>query len=477
MRESGETLDIVGSGKAVLYGIEFAVTPMPSPDSVPRTVYAVSELTELLRTLLEDSLPSLWVEGEISNFARPASGHWYFTLKDARAQIRCAMFRNANYLVRPPPKDGDAVLLRGRAGVYPARGELQLIVEYMEPAGTGALLRAFEELKNRLALEGLFDVALKRPLPKVPRRIGLITSATGAAVHDVLTALERRWPLAQVCLYPVPVQGKEAPPAIAAALADLPRRMHVDLILLVRGGGSLEDLWAFNDERVARAIRACAAPVVCGVGHEVDVTIADFAADLRAATPTAAAELATPDIAVWLRQLEQLQQRSAELLRRTLQARTHALQTLQGRLQRQSPQRRLQDRAQRLDELALRMQAAQRALLRDRRLRLAHADARLLAARPLARVQAARTECERLDQRLQRAALAALQRNSERLQRSERLLASLNPRAVLERGYAIARDAEGRILRNATATAPGAALDITLARGRIRADVTDIESD
>ena len=197
--------------------------PAPTPEQ-PRTVYQVSELAELLRGLLEDSLPSLWVQGEISNLAKPASGHWYFTLKDAQAQIRCAMFRNSNFYVRPPPANGDAVMIRGKAGIYPARGELQLIVDHMEPAGTGALLRAFEALKAKLAAEGLFDAALKRPIPAAPRRIGLVTSATGAAVHDVLTALQRRWPLAEVFFYPVPVQGAEAPPAIVRALAELPRR-------------------------------------------------------------------------------------------------------------------------------------------------------------------------------------------------------------------------------------------------------------
>ncbi|MGH8518737.1 MAG: exodeoxyribonuclease VII large subunit, partial [Panacagrimonas sp.] len=242
----------------------------------PRVVHTVSELAEILRALVEDSLPRLWVEGEISNLSRPASGHWYFTLKDAQAQIRCAMFRNANYLVRPPPQNGDHVRVRAQASFYTARGDLQLVCEYMEPAGEGALLRAFEELKRRLSAEGLFDPAHKRPLPPMPRRIGVITSATGAAIQDVRAALARRFPLVQVVLWPVPVQGTAAAPAIVRALRELPRRAAIDAVLLVRGGGSLEDLWAFNEETVARAIAASKIPVISAVGHETDVTIADF---------------------------------------------------------------------------------------------------------------------------------------------------------------------------------------------------------
>ena len=250
----------------------------PTETPLSRTVHTVSELNAILRALVEDSLPSLWIQGEISNFSKPASGHWYFTLKDDGGAIRCAMFKRANYYVRPVPRDGDAVLVRAKASVYPARGELQLIVEHLEPAGTGALLAAFEALKAKLDAEGLFSPTIKRPVPQSARRIGLITSGTGAALHDVVSALSRRWPLAQVMLYPVPVQGSEAAPAIVRALAELPQRAPVDVILLVRGGGSLEDLWSFNDERVARAIRACIVPVVSGVGHEIDFTIADFAA-------------------------------------------------------------------------------------------------------------------------------------------------------------------------------------------------------
>lgn len=434
-----------------------------------QTVYAVSELSEMLRGLVEDSLPSLWVEGEISNLARPASGHWYFTLKDSGAQLRCVMFRKANYLVRPQPRDGDQVRVRAQASVYVARGDLQLICEAMEPAGQGALLLAYERLKARLQAEGLFDAAIKRPIPPVPRAIGLITSASGAAVQDVLTALSRRFPLTTVHLLPVPVQGAEAAPAIVKALQHLPvRAPAVELILLVRGGGSLEDLWAFNEEAVARAIRACRVPVISGIGHEVDFTIADFAADLRAPTPTAAAELASPDIADWRRRIDQLGQALARLQRQAQQQSALRLQRASQRLIALHPGRRLQDRAQRLDELESRLQRALRQHLDLRRARWSALQARLLATRPQLRINQARSECLRLQTRLQQATVLQLRSRRDRLDQIEALLASFNPQAVLQRGYAIARDADGRVLMDADAVTAGTAVDLQLARGRLR---------
>lgn len=434
-----------------------------------QTVYAVSELSEMLRGLVEDSLPSLWVEGEISNLARPASGHWYFTLKDSGAQLRCVMFRKANYLVRPQPRDGDQVRVRAQASVYVARGDLQLICEAMEPAGQGALLLAYERLKARLQAEGLFDAAIKRPIPPVPRAIGLITSASGAAVQDVLTALSRRFPLTTVHLLPVPVQGAEAAPAIVKALQHLPvRAPAVELILLVRGGGSLEDLWAFNEEAVARAIRACRVPVISGIGHEVDFTIADFAADLRAPTPTAAAELASPDIADWRRRIDQLGQALARLQRQAQQQSALRLQRASQRLIALHPGRRLQDRAQRLDELESRLQRALRQHLDQRRARWSALQARLLATRPQLRINQARSECLRLQTRLQQATVLQLRSRRDRLDQIEALLASFNPQAVLQRGYAIARDADGRVLMDADAVTAGTAVDLQLARGRLR---------
>lgn len=443
------------------------------PSGTARTVYAVSELADILRGLIEDSLPSVWVSGEISNFSRPASGHWYFTLKDDRAQLRCAMFKNVNYYVRPQPKDGDAVLVRAKVGIYPARGELQLIVEHLEAAGTGALLRAFEQLKAKLAAEGLFDAALKRPLPKLPRRIGIITSGTGAALQDILNALRRRWPLAEVALYPVPVQGKEAPPAIIRALRELPVRAPVDVIILARGGGSLEDLWAFNDEGVARAIRACPVPVVSGVGHEIDFTIADFAADVRAATPTAAAELATPDIGERYAQVDTLDIALITLTRRRLLALRERLMQLSARVQTLHPGRRLHERAQRLDELDERLRHAMRGRLAAKRDALLRAGRRFDTAAPLPKLLARRERVAMLASRLRLQGRNLLTDRSSRLRQAEALLNSLNPSAVLERGYALALSADGRVLRDAAAVAAGERVTIRLGRGGFDADVVE----
>ncbi|MDB5968129.1 MAG: exodeoxyribonuclease large subunit [Hydrocarboniphaga sp.] len=434
-----------------------------------QTVYAVSELSEMLRGLVEDSLPSLWVEGEISNLARPASGHWYFTLKDSGAQLRCVMFRKSSYLVRPIPKDGDQVRVRAQPSVYVARGDLQLICEAMEPAGQGALLLAYEKLKARLQAEGLFEAASKRAIPKIPRGIGLITSATGAAVQDVLSALARRFPLATVYLYPVPVQGTEAAPAIVKALRRLPELAPaVDVILLVRGGGSLEDLWAFNEESVARAVRACAVPVVSGVGHEVDFTIADFAADLRAPTPTAAAELSSPDVADWAHRNAQLAQALIRLQQQAQTQRTERLARAAQRLLALHPGRRLQDRAQRLDELELRLSRAHQQRLRQLREQLAAARGRLLAQRPLTRIGALELDRSRLRTRLMQAVQFRLRNHADRLDQIEALLGSFNPQAVLARGYAIARNAKGQILLDADQVPVGEAVDLQLARGLVR---------
>ncbi|WP_420465238.1 exodeoxyribonuclease VII large subunit [Panacagrimonas sp.] len=437
--------------------------------SPARTVHSVSDLAEILRALVEDSLPRLWVEGEISNFSRPASGHWYFTLKDERAQIRCAMFRNTNYVVAAQPRNGDRVLVRASASFYTARGDLQLICEHLEPAGEGALLREFEALKRRLSAEGLFDPARKRPIPERPHRIGLITSATGAAVQDVLAALSRRFPLLQVALWPVPVQGATAAPAIVRALRELPRRAQIDALLLVRGGGSLEDLWAFNEEIVVRAVAACAVPVITGIGHEIDFSIADFAADLRAPTPTAAAELISPDQATIRARLAQAHSGlNRDLLRRILHDRTQ-LQQQRDRLHQRHPQRQLHERAQMLDEMTQRLgdgwqQRLQRYAERH------HAQHIRLALRdPRPRLAAARRQLDLAATQLQRNLRAALLRHAERWQQKHSLLRSVSPQAVLDRGYAIATTAEGHVVRDATSLAPQQRFNLVLARGRITA--------
>lgn len=446
--------------------------PPSNPANGNRTVYQVSELTEILRALVEDALPRTWVQGEISNFSRPASGHWYFTLKDARSQIRCAMFKGANFHVRPQPRDGDSVLIRGQVSVYPARGELQFICEHMEPAGEGALLRAFEQLKARLSAEGLFDDKLKRPLPRVPRGVGVITSATGAALQDILAALSRRFPLIRVYLYPVPVQGAEAAPAIVRALAELPQRApNADVIILARGGGSLEDLWAFNEEMVARAIRACDLPVVSGVGHEIDFTIADFAADLRAPTPTAAAELVSPDIRDWMRSVDDLDASLTEAINESLKESEMKLSQLQARLDLLHPGRRLQDAGLRLKELQARLLQARRNDGQRALTRMNFLNSRLLAVQPGNAIRVTRERTESLQIRLGSALQLRLQKQNAALNAAESMLRSLSPLAVLDRGYAIARNAAGEVITDASALKPGDAMHLRLARGAVDTEV------
>ncbi len=349
-----------------------------------RNVYTVSRLNREVRLLLEQGLPGIWVEGEISNLARPSSGHWYFSLKDRDAQIRCAMFRQKNSAVRFAPKDGSAVVARGRVSLYEPRGDFQLIVEHLEEAGLGALQREFERLRDRLSAEGLFDEARKRALPEVPRRIGVLTSPTGAALRDILHVLGRRFAAVPVLIYPTPVQGAAAVPGILAALERAARREDCDVLIVTRGGGSLEDLWAFNDERVARAIRAMPMPVVTGIGHEIDFTIADFVADLRAPTPSAAAQHTVPDGRVWLASLARFEQRLQAGAVRTLREADAALGRLRQRMRLASPRVRVAQAAQRMDELEARLALAMRGELARGAHRLDVASRTLDAVSPLA---------------------------------------------------------------------------------------------
>src|SRR6516162_142534 len=336
-------------------GYQIGALPAPARD-----VYSVSRLNREVRVLLERGLGVLWVEGELSNFSQPASGHWYFSLKDRDAQLRCAMYRLKNSLVGFTPRAGMQVLVRGRISVYEARGEYQLIIEHLEEAGVGALRREFERLKTRLAAEGLFAQERKRALPRFPRRIGVITSPSGAALHDILKILARRYPPAAVLIYPSAVQGAGAVPALVAALRTASARAECDLLILARGGGSLEDLWAFNDERVARAIHGCALPVVSGVGHEIDFTIADFVADARAPTPSAAAELVVPDRLACLEAITRSAQRLGGGMRRELRGGEARLDAVGRRLKLAHPGVRLHQQMQRLDGLMQRLAGAVR---------------------------------------------------------------------------------------------------------------------
>ncbi|MBD8898450.1 exodeoxyribonuclease VII large subunit [Rhodanobacter sp. DHG33] len=443
---------------------------MHAPDdhaAPPRHILTPTTLNRLVRGLLEDALPLVWIEGELSNVARPASGHLYFTLKDSGAQVRCAMFRPKSAALRFKPADGMQVLLRARVGLYEPRGEFQLVAEHMEPAGEGALQREFERLKAQLDAEGLFDSARKRPLPRYARRIGVITSATGAAVRDVLSVLARRWPLAEVDVLPVPVQGREAPPAIVAMLKKASASARYDVLLVTRGGGSLEDLWAFNDETVARTIHASAVPVVSAVGHEVDFSIADFVADLRAPTPSAAAELLVPDAQTTLRHLRQLRQRLALLEQRRLQSLTQRVDHLLARLQAQRPQARLSRDRERLAHLQHRLLTVLRERRQRDRTRLDRLHARLLARHPQQRLPLLQRQLAEQSQRLRQAIARQLERDRHALQQAARTLHAVSPLATLERGYAILFDADGKVLRSAQGAESGDVLRARLADGEL----------
>lgn len=447
--------------------------PAPFDDSTPRHVLTPSSLNRLVRDLLGDALPLVWIEGELSNVAKPASGHLYFTLKDSGAQVRCAMFKPKVAALRFRPVDGMQVLLRARVGLYEPRGEFQLVAESMEPAGEGALQREFEQLKARLDAEGLFDAARKHPLPRYARRIGVITSATGAAIRDVLSVLARRWPLAEVEVLPVPVQGREAPPAIVAMLRKASNSARHDVLLLTRGGGSLEDLWAFNDETVARAIHACAVPVVSAVGHEIDFSIADFVADLRAPTPSAAAELLVPDAVAVDRHLRQLQQRLVTLQQRQLQAQSQRVDHLLARLQAQRPQARLLRDRERLQHLQHRLAVVLREQSQRRHTRLERLHARLLAQHPHARLPLLARRLAEQDQRLRRAIAHILERRQTTLRHIGHALHAVSPLATLERGYAILFDAHGQVLRSAQGVAADTRLRARLADGELPLRVSD----
>ncbi len=453
------------------------MAPLPGiqPSRPDRDVYTPSRLNREVRLLLEHGMPVVWIEAELSNFSRPASGHWYFTLKDRDAQVRCAMFRQRNSLVRFTPAEGKLVLARARVGLYEPRGEFQLVVEHMEDAGVGALKREFERLKEKLAAEGLFDAAAKRPLPAVPGRIGVITSPTGAAIRDILNILGRRFPAAPVLIYPTPVQGAAAVPGLLAALALAAGRRECDALIVARGGGSIEDLWAFNDEQVARAIRASPIPVVTGIGHEVDFTIADFVADVRAPTPSGAAELVVPDGEAWRAALQRLEARFQQAIRRELRVQTERHGALEHRLGRADPARRLQDASQKLDELAERLRRAAAAALASRELRLQRLAARFDRTSPAARLQALRLREITLGARLRAALARRVEQAGRRLALAQRGLHAVSPLATLGRGYAIvSRTEDGTLLRSAGDAKPGDIIEARLGAGRLRATVNDV---
>ena len=446
---------------------------MQNPGAAPR-VLSVTALNQRARQLLETHCAQVWVEGEISNLTRAASGHWYFTLKDAAAQVRCAMFRNRNQLLRFRPENGMTVIVRGRLSLYEARGDYQLIAEHLQESGVGALQRAFEQLKETLRQRGWFDAARKRALPAAPAHIGVITSPVGAALRDILAVLRRRFPAIAVTVFPTPVQGDEAPASIARAIAVANRMAAgmeppLEVLIVGRGGGSLEDLWAFNEEAVAAAIYHSQLPVVSAVGHETDTSIADFVADLRAPTPSAAAELLSPDQYQLRQRLDQLQRQCAALLGRAAGRRAEQLAALRRRLK--HPGARLREYAQRLDAIELRTQRAQLRLLAALTTQLQHTRHHLQLVSPDQRLLALQQRLARQSDALPRHLGRQLQLRQRALTSQAELLQSVSPLQTLRRGYAIVRDDQGRVLRRSSQVQRGDRIHLRLGEGELDATV------
>ena len=441
-----------------------------------RDIYSITRLNREVRAVLEDSFPpSLWVRGEISNLARPGSGHIYFSLKDKHSQVRCAMFRSANRHLRSPVENGQEILARAGVSLYEGRGEFQLIVEHMEPAGAGALQQAFEKLKQKLHEEGLFSEDHKQPLPAYPGTIGVVTSPTGAAVKDIIQVLGRRYLIAGVIVYPVPVQGEGAAQQIAETIDEANRRGECDVLILARGGGSLEDLWSFNEEVVARAIYRSTIPVVSGVGHEIDFTIADFVADQRAPTPSAAAELVSPDSAALLSRFNTLYSQLNLRINDLLNAHLRNITQLAKRLPR--PTYLLQNMAQRMDDLAIRLRLALDNGIALRKARVNRFDDALRGRNPLQQLAAYRTKCFELDKQMNNQVNQRLHTWKQHLLFLSRALYTVSPLATLERGYAIVTVEDENIVRRADQLRKNAKTTTKFAKGSVRSTVNRINAD
>ncbi len=439
-------------------------------DNSSQDILTVSQLNQAVGRLLERSFALTWIAGEISNVTRAASGHWYFTLKDANAQVRAVMFRGRAQYVDFQPREGDKVEVRATVGLYAARGDFQLNVEMMRKAGVGNLYEAFLKLKAKLEAEGLFDTARKRELPVFPRTVGIVTSPQAAALRDVITALRRRAPHLHLILYPTLVQGEGSADKIAEAINTASRRAECDLLIVGRGGGSLEDLWSFNDENVARAIAACSMPVISGVGHETDFTIADFVADLRAPTPTAAAEMAATPTADWLAHLSQHAQDLSDAMRRQLDDHTQTLDWSATRLQ--SPAAAIRQQRLRIAALQLRLQHATRTPLSAARFALEQAKRRLQHALPDTALRRGQLSARSLGLSTAFDSRFAISRHRHETLNAQ--LELLAPQRTLERGYAIVLDEQGQVLRDAAHLQPAQALELKLASGSARIEIARV---
>ncbi|MBS0974420.1 exodeoxyribonuclease VII large subunit [Serratia rubidaea] len=438
------------------------------------SIFTVSRLNQTVKQLLEMEMGQIWLSAEISNFSQPASGHWYFTLKDDRAQVRCAMFRNSNRRVNFRPQNGQQVLVRASITLYEPRGDYQLIAENMQPAGDGLLQQQFEQLKQQLAAEGLFDQQFKQLLPSPAKRLGVITSASGAALHDILQVLQRRDPSLPIVIYPTSVQGADAPLQIVRAIEAANRRDECDVLIVGRGGGSLEDLWSFNDERVARAIFASHIPVVSAVGHETDVTIADFVADLRAPTPSAAAELVSRNQLELLRQLQSQQQRLEMAMDYYLAQRQQQFSRLHHRLQQQHPHLRLARQQTLLFKLQRRLEEGMQHQLRHSERRSERLQQRLNQVQPLGRIHRGQQRIQQQEYRLQQALERQLNGYRQRFGVACSQLEAVSPLATLARGYSVTQTPSGEVLKTTKQAQVGEILKTRLQDGWLESEVKTI---
>jgi len=438
------------------------------------SIFTVSRLNQTVRLLLEQKMGQVWISGEISNFTQPASGHWYFTLKDDTAQVRCAMFRNSNRRVTFRPQHGQQVLVRANITLYEPRGDYQIIVESMQPAGEGLLQQKYELLKAKLQAEGLFDQQYKQPLPSPAHCVGVITSKTGAALHDILHVLKRRDPSLPVIIYPTAVQGDDAPGQIVRAIERANARNECDVLIVGRGGGSLEDLWSFNDERVARAIFASRIPVVSAVGHETDVTIADFVADLRAPTPSAAAEIVSRNQQELLRQIQSAQQRLGMAMDYYLANRNRRFTQLFHRLQQQHPQLRLARQQTMLERLRQRMNFALDNQLKRAASRQQRVLQRLNQQNPQPRIYRAQTRIQQLEYRLAENVRARLSATRERFGNAVTHLEAVSPLSTLARGYSVTTATDGKVLKQTRQVKAGDVLTTRLSDGWVESEVKGV---
>lgn len=434
-------------------------------------IYTVSRLNAEVRLLLENEMGIVWLLGEISNFSAPVSGHWYLTLKDSRAQVKCAMFKGSNRLVRFKPQNGQQVLVKARLSLYEPRGDYQIIIESMQPEGDGRLQQEFDQLKMQLAAEGLFAQTLKKPLPEHPRCVGIITSKTGAALHDILQVLKRRDPSLPIIIYPTLVQGEDAAIQIAQAIGRANARGECDVLIVGRGGGSLEDLWCFNHEIVARTIAASQIPIISAIGHEIDVTIADFVADVRAPTPSAAAELVSRDNSHKKQAFQGYEHKIASAMRHYFAEQKVSLKQLQYRLDKQHPMYRLQRQQQQLDELSMRLERAVQKQLNGTRQHLAKQQHRLQLLSPEKTLREQRYTLALRERNLIDAMQRQLVMSRHRFTRLIDKLDTVSPLATLSRGYSITQTAQGKIVRQATDVKTGDQLITRLANGDVHSTV------